>query len=179
MSITSALAPSVLADTLSRWTASAVLSRFAVAVSGAATVTVVGAAHRALLVLLVVGVLLAIANPARAGAGVAVAVALWGWLAADVTHPSVLRTLGFAAALYLLHSSTALAAAVPLTARLHPVAARNWARRCGNHLAIAGVLAAAVYGLSSIDLPASVQIAGLAGAVAVPAVVAVLFASSG
>lgn len=175
MSRPASLAPSVLAETISRWTLSALLARVAVAVTGALTAVAVDQSHRQLVALLALGVLLAVANPARAGAGVAVATALWGWLADDVTHPSVVRTCAFAAVLYLLHSATALAAAVPLTARLHPGVVRDWARRAGWHLGIAGILAAAVYGVSSISLPSSVEIAGLAGAVVVLAVVAVLF----
>ena len=95
--------------------------------------------------------------------------------------PPVLAGAGFALALYLLLSATALAAAVPLTARLDGQAARRWALRWLGYAAVAGVFAAISYGIdASLEGYGSypVELAGLVGAVAVVGCAVWLFTRS-
>ena len=67
-------------------------------------------------VLTVLGVLVAVGSPGQGGAGLALGSAVGGWFAAYGAHgsPPLAATAGYALALYLIHTSTALAAAVPL-----------------------------------------------------------------
>jgi hypothetical protein len=67
------------------------------------------------------------------------------WLArtmATGTEVGWLPLVGLAAALYVHHSASALAAAVPLDIRLVPGVVRGWAGRVGGSVAAAAVLAA-------------------------------------
>jgi hypothetical protein len=93
----------------------------------------------------------------------------------------VWRVLCFGFALYLLLSATALAAAVPLTARLDGQAARRWALHWLGYAAVAGVFAAISYGVdASLSGYGSypVELAGLVGAVAVVGCAVWLFTRS-
>ncbi|MGI8664606.1 MAG: hypothetical protein ACR2N4_00990 [Jatrophihabitans sp.] len=131
----------------------------------------------------VIGVLLAALSPARSGAALAVLAGIGGWFACYGVHgsPPLGRVLCFAAALYLLHSSTALAAGVALSSRLDRLAAGRWSARCLLHLGIAGALIALSYPLARladrID-PQALEIAGACGVVALLAVMVWLFSRS-
>jgi hypothetical protein len=98
-----------------------------------------------------IGTVLATYSPARAGATLAVLGGIGGWLGSYGLHasPPAGRVLIFAVVLYLLHSSTALAGAVPISATLDLRTVLRWGARCLLHLAIAGVLLLLGYLLKS------------------------------
>src|SRR4051794_19729144 len=107
-------------DRFGSWTLSALAVRLVIVTAGLA-VLLIPAHHRSLLVLaMLTGIAIAAASPDRGGPALALAAGIAGWFAGSGVHgsPSAVRVLAFALALYLLLSSTALAAAVPLTARL-------------------------------------------------------------
>lgn len=129
---------------------------------------------------ILIGTLIAVGSPARAGAAFAVLSGIGGWFACYGEHgsPPVARTLLLATALYLLHSSAALAAAVPLGSRLAAAAALRWAARCLLHLAIAGLLVLLSYGVDGIagqDAAGLFELAGMLGVVAILTVIVWLF----
>jgi hypothetical protein len=115
--------------------------------------------------LTVAGVLVALVSPDRAGAGLALGAAIGNWLAAYgwQATPPLASTAGFALALYLLHTSTALAAALPLSAQLRGPVLRSWLGRCLVELAVAAVLAAASYGLGRPGGTSTLHLLGLLG----------------
>jgi hypothetical protein len=115
--------------------------------------------------LLAAGVLVAAGSPDQGGAGLALAAAIGSWFAAYGWQgtPPLAVTAAFAVALYLLHTATALAAAVPLTAQLRVSVLHRWLRRCGVELAVAAALAAASYGLGRPGSSSMLQLLGLAG----------------
>jgi hydrogenase/urease accessory protein HupE len=115
--------------------------------------------------LIVIGVLIAVASPDQAGAGLALGASIGSWFAAygwDGTPP-LAATAGFALALYLLHTSTALAAAVPLGVQLRAPVLYRWLRRCLVELAVAAVLAAASFALGRPDSSSALLLLGLVG----------------
>ena len=105
------------------------------------------------------------ASPAGGGAGLALGAAIAGWLAAYGAHgaPPLAVTAGFALSLYLLHTATALAAAVPPHTELRAPVVSRWLRRCLVELAIAAALVAASYGLSRPGSSSVLQLLGLLG----------------
>ncbi|MEO7260077.1 MAG: hypothetical protein ABI047_02255 [Jatrophihabitantaceae bacterium] len=121
--------------------------------------------HLAWTALTATGVLVAIGSPDRGGAGLALGAAIGGWFAGYgwSGSPPLAATAGFALALYALHTSTALAAAVPLSAQLRGPVLRHWLRRCLLELAIAAALAAASYGLGRPGSSSALQLLGLLG----------------
>jgi hypothetical protein len=150
----------------------ALVVRVAIALAGIAVIVLPGNPKLLIVMVTACGVAIAATSPARAGADVAMGGAIAGWLASDGWHgsPSVLRAVSFAFALYVLHSSTALAAAVPLSSRLQPRVALRWARRCLLVLAISAVFAAFNYSLDELAGSGVLTVAGLLGAIAVTAV---------
>lgn len=154
------------------WSRSALAVRLVVLLAGLAVLLIPGE-HRTIPIgAVLLGIAIAVISPDRGGPALAVAAGIGGWFAAYGVHgsPPVLRVLGFALALYLLLSSTALAAAVPLTARLDGQAAGRWAARWLGYAGVAGVIAAISYGVdASLQGYGSyqVELAGLLGAVAV------------
>jgi hypothetical protein len=116
-------------------------------------------------VLVTAGVLVAVASPDQGGAGLALGAAIGSWFAAYGRHgtPPLAATAGFAVALYLLHTATALAAAVPLTSQLRRRVLSRWLRRCLVELAVAAVLAAASYGIGRLHSSSVLQLLGLLG----------------
>jgi hypothetical protein len=126
--------------------------------------------------LLAAGVLVAVGSPDQGGAGLALGAAIGSWFAAYGWHgmPSLAATAGFAVALYLLHTATALAAAVPLTAQLRAPVLSRWLRRCLVELAVAAALAAASYGLGRPASSSVLQLLGLLGVVVLIAVAVLL-----
>ncbi|MEO6701678.1 MAG: hypothetical protein ABI140_03675 [Jatrophihabitantaceae bacterium] len=165
------------------WDASAVAVRLVVLLAGVAVLLVPAQPKPIVFPLLVIGLAIAVTSPARGGAAVAVIAGIAGWFACYGTHgaPPVWRVLAFGCALYLLHSSAALAGAVPISARLDRPTALRWARRWLLHVAIAGALAAISYASTS-GLPGSAsqlaELAGLTGAVLVLGVIGWLFSRS-
>ena len=119
-------------------------------------------------VLTAVGVLAAAGNPSQSGAGLALGAAIGSWFAAYGWHgtPPLAATAGFALALYLLHTATALAAAVPLSAQLRAPVVSRWLRRCLVELALAAALAAASYGLGRPGSSSVLALLGLLGVLA-------------
>jgi hypothetical protein len=115
--------------------------------------------------LTVLGVLVAVGSPSQAGAGLAFGGAIGGWLNGYgwQATPPLAATAAFAFALYLLHTSTALAAAVTLRVRLQPVVLRRWLQRCLVELAVAAVLGTLSYGFSRPDGSNALVLLGLAG----------------
>ena len=116
-------------------------------------------------VLTAVGVLVAAGSPGQGGAGLALGAAIGSWFAAYGWHgtPPLAATAAFALALYLLHTATALAAAVPWSAQLRAPVISRWLRRCLVELAVAAALAVASYGLGRPDSSSVLQLLGLLG----------------
>jgi hypothetical protein len=127
-------------------------------------------------VLVAVGVLVALGSPNEAGAALALGASIASWFVAYGWHgrPPLAATAGFAVALYLLHSATALAAAAPLTSQLRAPVLSRWLRRCLVELAVAAALAAASYGLGRPGSSSALQLLGLLGVVVLIGVPVVL-----
>jgi hypothetical protein len=155
-----------------RYALAALGVRLAVLLAGLALVEIPARHHPLWIVLTVLGVLVAVTNPARGGAGLALGSAIGGWFAGYGWHgtPPLAPTVGFALALYVLHTGTALAAAAPLSAQLRAPVLSRWLRRCLIELAVAGVLAAASYGLGRPTNSSALQLLGLLGVLVLIAV---------
>lgn len=139
--------------------------RLVIVLAGLAVLVIPDERHLAWTLLTAAGVLVAVSSPDRAGPGLALGAAIGSWLAAygwDVTPP-LAATVAFALALYLLHTGTALAAAVPLGVRLRGPVLRRWLRRCSVELAVAAALAAISYGLGRPGGTSGLQLLGLLG----------------
>lgn len=166
-----------------RWTRSALAVRLVVLLAGLAVLLIPGE-HRVIpFSAVLLGIAVAVISPDRGGPALAVAAGIGGWFARYGVHgsPPVIRVLCFSFALYLLLSATALAAAVPLTARLDGQAARRWALRWLGYAGAAGVFAALSYGIdASLEGYGSypIELAGLVGAVAVVGCAVWLFTRS-
>jgi hypothetical protein len=143
--------------------------RLVIALAGAALLAIPPQHDPVWTALTVIGVLVALGSPRQAGAGLALGAAIVSWFAAygwDASPP-LADTVPFALALYLLHTSTALAAAAPLRVRLRAEVLRRWLWRCLVELAVAAVLGAASYGVVGLARPNSSSVLlllGLAGA---------------
>lgn len=120
----------------------------------------------AVILLAAPGAGLTLAAPAAVGALPALGTELLLWLAAYGTHdiPSPGRTAAFAAALYLAHAATALAASVPTGAVVHRDVLVAWARRCLPGLALAGGAAGITATLGDPAGSPALDLAGLAAA---------------
>ncbi len=139
--------------------------RIVTAVAGIALLVLPGALHLAPVLITLAGVVGAVVWPRTVGVVVLSAGFVIGWLAAGGWAHSlpVARTVPAAAALYVAHVSTALAAAVPLGARVERAAVSRWLRGC-----LWPVLGAAVVVAVDLALPrgsgaAGLEVAGLAG----------------
>jgi hypothetical protein len=168
---------------LSSWKLSALAVRFVIVAAGLAVMLVPGHPKPILVLAMLAGIATAATSPDRGGPALALIAGIAGWFAGSGAHgsPSFVRVACFAIALYLLLSSTALAAAVPVRARLEPQAALRWAGRWLLHVGLAAAFAALSYGIeASIDGYGSYQIelAGLLGVVAVVGCVVWLFTRS-
>jgi hypothetical protein len=163
-----------------RYALAALAVRLAVLLAGLALVEIPAEHHRLWMILTVLGVLVAVANPARGGAGLALGSAIGGWFAGYGWHgtPPLAATAGFALALYVLHTGTALAAAVPLGVQLRAPVLSRWLRRCLIELAVAAVLAAASYGLGRPGSSSAWQLLGLLGVLVLIAVPVLLLKRS-
>ncbi len=98
------------------------------------------------------GLLVAVASPARNGQALVLIGAVLGWidLSHVHTHPTVARVLLFAVALFALHSATTLAAMVPMACQLRRATWQHWLRRCAWTLTISAPLIGCVYGIDAI-----------------------------
>lgn len=163
-----------------RYALAALGVRLAVLLAGLALVQIPARHHPLWIVLTCIGVLVAVTNPARGGAGLALGSAIGGWFAGYGWHgtPPLAATVAFALALYVLHTGTALAATVPLSAELRAPVLRRWLRRCLVELAVAAVLAAASYGLSRPASSTALQLLGLLGVLVLIAVPVLLLKRS-
>jgi hypothetical protein len=139
--------------------------RLAMLLAGLALVELPARHHPLWVILTSIGALVAVINPAGAGAGLALGSAIGGWFAGFGWHgaPPLAATVGFALSLYVLHTATALAAAVPLSTQLRAPVLGRWSRRCLLELAVAGVLAATSYGLGRPAGSDLLQLLGLLG----------------
>ncbi|HEY0167104.1 MAG TPA: hypothetical protein VGB75_08685 [Jatrophihabitans sp.] len=148
-----------------RYPVAALGVRLVTLLAGLAVLVIAPGSHPWWVLLTVAGVLVAVASPDRAGAGLALGAGIGNWFAAYGWHatPPLAATAGFALALYLLHTSTALAAAVPLSARLRGPVLRRWTGRCAVELAVAAALAGASYGLGRPGSTSALQLLGLLG----------------
>lgn len=146
--------------------------RLVILLAGLAVLAIPAEHHLMWTLLTVAGVLVAVGSPDRAGAGLALGAAIGSWLAAYGWQgtPPLAATAAFAFALYLLHTSTALAAAVPLGVRLRGPVLRRWLRRCSVELAVAAALAAISYGLGRPGGTTGLQLLGLLGVLVLVAV---------
>lgn len=124
------------------------------------------------------GVVAALVAPRAVGSVLASAVFVLAWVVAsgwgDV--PSVARTVVAAAALYVLHSATALSACLPLDADVSPDVVRRWLRRSTVPVVVAAAVVALDEALPRQRGAALFELLGLAGVVllAVAAGLAVL-----
>jgi hypothetical protein len=141
--------------------------RLAILLAGLALLLIASGMPRLWSALLLIGLLVAVISPGRGGAGLAVGAAIAGWLGSSGAHsaPAVIPTVSFAAALYLLHTSAALAGVLPLTADASAAVLVRWLRRCVPQLAVAAVLIWLSYLLNQPDVPQALELAGLFGAV--------------
>lgn len=108
----------------------------------------------------------------RVGAGPSSAGFVLAWIAASGWHgdPSLVRTAVAAAALYVFHAAVALAAVVPLTARLDPTVLRRFGRRSALVIAVSALVIAADYAIAPRRGAPVVELLGLLAALAVVAV---------
>jgi hypothetical protein len=148
------------------------LVRLGVLLAGVAAIAVQPHLHTMPTLVIVLGVLLAVAAPERAGATVAMAGFVLAWTTAYGWHvtPSAPRTLCAAAALYLLHATSSLAGVVPLDARVDLGVVRRYALRCVPVVLGAAVLIGINYAVPRFSGSALVELAGLVGVLAVLAI---------
>ncbi len=163
-----------------RVTGSSAALRLVVLLLGVATASLPAHPVPVLVLLTGVGTVLAVCSPARAGAALAMLGGIGGWVGSYGLHasPPAGRVLVFAVVLYLLHSSTALAGAVPASATLDLRTVLRWTRRCLLHLVTAGLLLLLGYLLRTplrhVD-PQLLTVAGVLGVVAILAMTVWLF----
>jgi hypothetical protein len=131
---------------------SALAIRLAVIVLSAATAALIPHASGALYGFVVIGTVVAVVAPNRAGALLVMLADVLGWTSAYGWHghAPTLRTVVFAIALYLVHAAVALAASVPANAFVPAAVVRMWAWHC-----VPGVVATVVMGavLSTLGQP--------------------------
>lgn len=167
---------------LRQWSPSALAIRFVIVAAGLVVMLLPGHQNSILVLAMLTGIAVAAISPDRGGPALAMTAGIASWFAGSGVHgsPSPARVACFAAALYLLLSSTALAAAVPIRTRLQPRAALRWATRWLLCLGIAAALAAVSYGIGrSIDgYGYQFELAGLIGVVAVVGCAVWLFTRS-
>jgi hypothetical protein len=106
--------------------------RGVVLLAGVALLVLPGTLHPVPFVLTAIGVAGAVAAPRLVGSLVATAGFVFAWLAAAGWSGSmpIDRTVGAAAALYVLQVTAALAACLPLDAQVAPAVLVRWARQC-------------------------------------------------
>lgn len=123
-------------------------------------------------VILVAGLGGALARPDVAGAGPVTAGFVIVWIGATGWHgdPSFARTAVAVAALYVWQAATALAAVIPLEARLEPGVLRRFALRSSVVLAVTALVVVVDYALDSRRGSPGLELVGLLAALALVAV---------
>ncbi|MHA3701565.1 hypothetical protein ACXR2U_05230 [Jatrophihabitans sp. YIM 134969] len=153
-------------------------ARALVPVGAALVLVAAGAAEAGPTVVLLLGVVLAVVRPARAGVWLAVPAAVWAFIAATPDDVGDGRVLLAAAGIYLLHTGTAAAAALPVTARVGTDVVRRWLRRCLPAVALTAVVALVDLTLGDTpDNPLFLTLAGLVAMVAVGVLIRLLAAT--
>lgn len=152
---------------VSRFAAGAVGIRLVVVVLAAVATALVPRPGGLLVAGAVVGAVLAVAAPAFIGAFVLLFAEIAGWTSAYGTDadPAPLRTIAFAVVLYLAHSATALAASVPIGARVQLAVITQWGRRCAVPVAGAAIAGLAVALIGRLSASLVLDVVGLIGVV--------------
>jgi hypothetical protein len=147
----------------------AVLVRLGVLLAGLAAILAQPQLHTVPTAVMLIGVVLAAAFPARIGATVAIAGFVLAWTTAYGWHvtPSAPRTVFAAAALYALHATSSLAGFLPLDARVDVGVLRRYALRCVPVVIGAAVIIGVNYAIPRFAGSALVELAGLVGVLAV------------
>lgn len=152
------------------WSRTALALRALMAVSGLGAVSAgLGAGGRPLTgaVIAALGLLAALVRPGGLGPGVVVAGAAGAWLLRyGADQPPVAGTLLLTLALALHHQAAALAAALPVRARVHRDVLVRFARHGGLVLALTAVVAAIALGFARPGGSTALEALGLAAAVA-------------
>jgi hypothetical protein len=138
--------------------------RAVVLLAGIALVVLPGSLHPVPVLITLVGLAGALFDPRTIGVSVLSIGFVIGWVAADGwTHAlPIARTVPAAAALYVAHVSTALAAAAPLRAGVDPAALRHWLHGCVWPVLAGAAIVAADEALPERTGTAWVEVAGLA-----------------
>lgn len=155
---------------LRAWSPTALGLRALMAVSGlgaAAAGLGAGGLPMAGAVVAVLGLLAALVRPGGLGPGVVLAGAAAAWLLRyQADQPPVAGTLLLTLALAVHHQAAALAAALPVRARVHRDVLVRFARHGGLVLALTAVVAAVALGFARPGGSAPLEVLGLAAAVA-------------
>lgn len=152
------------------WSGTARLLRLALLVTGVAAVGVGWSGRSgvpAVLALIgLVGVAVAVAQPYGGGPAVVLGSAALAWAAGPGGElPSVPLTLLLAVLLAVHHQAAALAAVLPVTARVDRRLLIRWARRLGLVLALSGLVAVLALGVARPGGSVLLELVGLAAAV--------------
>lgn len=143
--------------------------RAMIALGGVGLLALPGAVHPLPFAVTLAGVLAAVVAPRLVGSSLASVGFVLAWLAADgwsVSQP-VTRTVIAAAVLYIVQVSTALAACLPVDARVDPAVLIGWLRRCGLPVLVAGAVIAVDEALPVRSGSSWFEVAGLIGVVLV------------
>lgn len=146
--------------------------RLMILVAGAALVLVLAPLRPVPTALIIAGTVLAVAVPARVGASGAATLFVLCWLSRTGWHgdPSLGRTTAAAAALYVVHSATGLAAMISRTAAVDSRVLWRHALWSIGVLAAAGLFVALDYTVGVEQGPPVAELAGLVGVVILVAV---------
>lgn len=142
--------------------------RFSVLAFAGLAVLLVPQPTTGLVVLTVVGAVVAAVLPANAGAVLVLSAVVLAWVVSYGTDatPPLPRTVLFAVATYLLHSSTALAGSVPLAADVRLDVVASWAIRCVPGGVVAVVAGVGVSVIGRVDGSLTLDVAGVLGVLA-------------
>jgi hypothetical protein len=164
------------------WSRTALGLRLLMAVAGIGALTAgLGAGGLPLTAAVVsaLGLLAALVRPGGLGPGVVIAGAAAAWLLRyGADQPPIAGTVLLALALALHHQAAALAAALPVRARVHPDVLVRFARHGAVVLALTAVVAGIAIGIARPGGSVPLEVLGLAAAV-VAITVPVLLSRSG
>jgi hypothetical protein len=156
------------------WSRTALALRLLMAAAGIGAVTAglgSGGLPLTAAVLSALGLLAALVRPGGLGPGVVIAGAAAAWLLRyGADQPPIAGTVLLALALALHHQAAALAAALPVRARVHRDVLIRFARHGGLVLALTAVVAAIALGIARPGGSAPLEVLGLAAAVVAIAV---------
>jgi hypothetical protein len=152
------------------WSRTALLLRVLLLVAGAAALTAglgAGGLPLAGAVVGALGLVAALVRPGGLGPGVVIAGAAAAWLLRyGVDQPPIAGTVLLAVALALHHQAAALAAALPVRARVHRDVLVRFARHGALVLGLTAVLAVVALGLARPGGSVPLELLGLAAAMA-------------